>query len=154
MLNVFVICVCFKIYFLIDHHCKTPRIMQKLLKFLQGNECYWTLFSFAYKCQLDYEFVFLPNLQTCKLNINDHYNFFDDFLYMIEQEFQIIQIWKAKILETTLVAIVRLIYSLFALPAVCQSIVSLTINLKQNSLLNWLTDGGRSEGPGHQTKWW
>ena len=31
-----VFCVCFKIYFLIDHHCKTPRIRQKLLKFLQG----------------------------------------------------------------------------------------------------------------------
>ena len=28
-----VICVCFKIYFLIDHHCKTSQIRQK---FLQG----------------------------------------------------------------------------------------------------------------------
>ena len=36
MSNVLVICVCFKIYFLIDHHCKTPRTRQKLLKFLQS----------------------------------------------------------------------------------------------------------------------
>ena len=34
--NVLVISVCFKIYFLIDHHCKTPQIRQKLLKNLQG----------------------------------------------------------------------------------------------------------------------
>ena len=34
--NVLVICVYFKIYFLIDHHCKTSRIIQKLLKFLGG----------------------------------------------------------------------------------------------------------------------
>ena len=33
---VFVNCVCFKIYFLIDHCCKPHRIRQKLLKLLQG----------------------------------------------------------------------------------------------------------------------
>ena len=31
-----VTCGCFRIYFLIDHHCKTPQIRQKLLKFLRG----------------------------------------------------------------------------------------------------------------------
>ena len=36
MSNVLIISVCFKIFFLIDHHCKTPQIRQKLLKFLQG----------------------------------------------------------------------------------------------------------------------
>ena len=37
MSNVLVICVCFEIYFLMDHHCKISRIRQKLLKFLQGD---------------------------------------------------------------------------------------------------------------------
>ena len=36
MSNILVICVCFKIYFPIDHHCKTIRKKQKILKFLQG----------------------------------------------------------------------------------------------------------------------
>ena len=34
--NALVNCVCFKIYFLIDHHCKTPRKDKNLLNFLQG----------------------------------------------------------------------------------------------------------------------
>ena len=34
--NLLVICVCFKIHFLIDSHCKALQKRQKLLKFLQG----------------------------------------------------------------------------------------------------------------------
>ena len=39
---------CFKIFYLIDHHCKTPQIRQKLLKFLQGvkwGSCFWGRFE-------------------------------------------------------------------------------------------------------------